>query len=186
MTVSIQSSEEATKVTLKYTKAPVPLVVFSILSIAKKGVIVPKHTLFGKVDISVKDEPWDKVLKRVLDHSGVEMIDFGKVALLVRKESRTKQFFSKDVITSMNEILSRPSEPLVKLRFEKAPLRLIASSLIAPAKLTPIENKKIGMQPVTLNVKDLPWDFVLKIVLRMNGLDYTVDGKNIIIDSAKM
>ena len=117
------------------------------------------------VTVNFEEVPWDEALDRILADAGLEWTLEGKVLWihLPAYAPAGDRNFTGDAI---------------KLRLEDADVRQVL------AKLGKVTSLAIDIDPdvegtVSVNLKDIPWDQTLDLILRISGLDYAHVGEAI-------
>jgi type IV pilus assembly protein PilQ len=70
--------------------------------------------------------------------------------------------------------------PLITMRYEKSPLELVIPAIIAPTKMNVVVDSQVK-GTVTLNLKDVPWEQGLDLILKTNELDKRQVGNTLVI-----
>lgn len=117
------------------------------------------------ITVNLEEVPWDNALDEILAQAGLEWTLEGKVLWvhLPAYAPTGDRKFTGDAI---------------KLRLEEADLRQVLATMCRVTALT------IDVDPdvegtISVNLKDIPWDQTLDLILRISGLDYTQEGDRI-------
>lgn len=117
------------------------------------------------ITVNLEEVPWDNALDEILAQAGLEWTLEGKVLWvhLPAYAPAGDRKFTGDAI---------------KLRLEEADLRQVLATMCRVTALT------IDVDPdvegtISVNLKDIPWDQTLDLILRISGLDYTQEGDRI-------
>lgn len=134
------------------------------------------RSLDHRVSVDFESVPWDQALDEILVAAGLDWTLEGKV-LWIHLPSHGPggdRNFTGDPI---------------KLRLEDADLRKVLTTLAKVTEFT-IEFEPDVEGTVSVDLKDIPWDQTLDLLLRISGLDYSQEGDAIrifrVVDSSGM
>jgi hypothetical protein len=122
----------------------------------------------GKVTLDADNEPWDRVLHRILAANGLAYLWKGAVMTIGNPK----------YIGSDHAYAGRP----VAMDFKDADLRGVLAVLAASGDATVALDASVSGR-VTIVLRDVPWDQAFDVVALTNGLDWSSTGSAVTVTS---
>ena len=137
----------------------------TVAKITKMNIVVDPG-VNGKVTAKLKQVPWDKGLKKMLEPNGLDMFINGNLLRIFKADPAKQKWIKTASLKKYN------GEP-IDLNLKNAPLPKVLKMIAKQA------NKKIMIPMnikgnVTCNLRKVPWDQVMDVILQINGLEMKV------------
>jgi type II secretory pathway component HofQ len=161
------SASDREKMNLNFKNANLVDVLEIVAKITKMNIVVDPGVK-GIVTCNLKQVPWDKALKKILEPNGLDMSIKGNV-LRIFKAIPANQKWKKSVTQKKYS-----GEPM-DLSFKYVELSNVLKIIAKRA------NKKILMPVgikgnVDCHLEKVPWDQAMDLILQLNGLEMKVEG----------
>jgi hypothetical protein len=165
--------------TMNFENAPLHLIIESILNPNKMGYIFPAGNITRKGSIKAKNKSLHEILSQLCRENDLHQLGFSKTLFIGEKGAINATISS---LTMDNQSSSSSSNgPLVKLNFEDTNLRLIAQAIAVGAGMKIKGLNQIPECKISCGLRDITWDWALKLVLATQDLSYSIQGKSVII-----
>ena len=169
----LEKEHEGPYISLKLDRAPLDLVLNSILSAVKKNVILDPQ-ITGIVSIQVKNIPWKLALEAILRVNGYRAIPVNELLVLTSLQ-KSHKLFTKEFLKAAQSRLNSRKTPKISLRLDrvtiKAAIQKIAESLNADISFENVIERR-----VSINLKNVDASLALDAILRVNGLQREQEG----------